>query len=93
MIKYSLRCSNGHVFDEWFSSMADYDEKFEAGSLECPECGTKDVKKALMAPGVSTSGSLGKAQSNAGKAAQAKFGYCEGAKSCPAFGSSGCGCK
>ncbi len=50
MIHYSLQCTKGHVFGEWFASMADYDEKAEGGDLACPDCGDQKVEKALMAP-------------------------------------------
>lgn len=54
MIKYALRCGNGHGFEGWFSAIADYDAQAEAGKLECPVCGSADVEKALMAPNVTT---------------------------------------
>jgi hypothetical protein len=50
MIKYTLTCPEGHTFDSWFSSGADYDRLAAAGHVSCP-----DVTKALMAPRVSTS--------------------------------------
>ncbi|MBF0354164.1 MAG: DUF1178 family protein [Alphaproteobacteria bacterium] len=52
MIRYSLTCSKGHVFEEWFDNMADYDTKAEKKKLLCPECGDKKVAKALMAPSI-----------------------------------------
>jgi hypothetical protein len=52
MILYSLQCSHEHVFDEWFSNSADYEARKAAGSLVCPECGDKEVAKAIMAPRV-----------------------------------------
>ena len=55
MIKYAMRCGDGHGFEGWFSSMADYDEQAELGQLSCPACGSGDVGKALMAPAVRTS--------------------------------------
>lgn len=54
MIVFSLRCSKGHTFDEWFASSAEYEAKSEAGGLACPECGDGEVKKAIMAPRVSS---------------------------------------
>lgn len=56
MIKYSLECAKGHVFDEWFDNMADYDKKLTRKALACPECGSKKVQKSLMAPNLKTSG-------------------------------------
>ena len=43
MILYSLQCSQGHGFDEWFSNSAEYDSRKDGGELTCPECGDKDV--------------------------------------------------
>ena len=56
MIHYTLRCSQGHHFDDWFASSADFDAKVAAGDLTCPECGDGRIAKAIMAPSV-TSGS------------------------------------
>lgn len=53
MILYSLQCGNGHVFDEWFASGADYEAKAKARDIACPDCGGTDVRKAIMAPNVS----------------------------------------
>jgi hypothetical protein len=52
MIKYRLQCGEGHQFDEWFRSMSAYDERKTADDLCCPDCGDKNVAKALMAPTV-----------------------------------------
>jgi hypothetical protein len=55
MIKYALICELEHEFEGWFSSSSAYDEQAGAGLVECPECGTSQVRKALMAPAVKTS--------------------------------------
>ncbi|WP_349435590.1 DUF1178 family protein [Pararhizobium sp. A13] len=55
MIKYTLSCDNGHSFDGWFSSSADFDRQAELGLVSCPACGSVSVAKGLMAPAVSTS--------------------------------------
>lgn len=52
MIRYSLQCADGHLFDEWFDSMADYDHQAEAHRLTCPDCGSHDVAKAIVAPNI-----------------------------------------
>lgn len=54
MIRYSLACTGGHVFDGWFRSSIDYDRQAGKGLLTCPVCGSRDVGKALMAPAVAT---------------------------------------
>ncbi len=55
MIKYTLKCADGHEAESWFQSAAAYDKLSEAGRLSCPVCGTGDVAKSLMAPKVRTS--------------------------------------
>lgn len=55
MIVFDLKCSKGHTFEDWFGSNQEYESMKEMGELECPECGDKDVTKALMAPAVATS--------------------------------------
>ena len=52
MIKYSLRCSEGHEFEAWFSNSAAYETQAAARQILCPNCGTDRVRKALMAPNV-----------------------------------------
>ncbi|MEM9840740.1 MAG: DUF1178 family protein [Pseudomonadota bacterium] len=52
MIKYSLRCTEDHRFEGWFSSSADFDRQKEEGLLSCPVCGTSNVSKAPMAPAI-----------------------------------------
>lgn len=50
MIKYSLRCAEGHDFESWFASADAYDALAEAGRLSCAVCGHAGVEKAMMAP-------------------------------------------
>lgn len=54
MIRYALRCSEGHGFESWFQSAAGFDGLQGAGHLTCPVCGRADVVKAVMAPAVAT---------------------------------------
>lgn len=57
MIIFDLRCApQGHVFEGWFGSSADYEEQQARGLLSCPLCGTSEVGKALMAPAVAAKG-------------------------------------
>ncbi len=56
MIRYDLRCANGHGFDAWFRDSAGYDDERAAGRVQCPLCGVCDVEKALMAPAVPAKG-------------------------------------
>jgi hypothetical protein len=52
MIKFSLHCHKGHTFDSWFNSSAVFDKMAKRGQLDCPDCGSHKVTKALMAPNV-----------------------------------------
>jgi hypothetical protein len=52
MIKYALTCDHDHGFEGWFGSSADYDDQSARGLLECPVCGSKAVRKQIMAPAV-----------------------------------------
>ena len=52
MIKYSLRCSEGHEFEAWFSNSAAYETQVAARQILCPNCGSDRIEKALMAPNV-----------------------------------------
>ena len=54
MIRFSLKCANGHSFDSWFQSSEAFDTLQNSGKLECAVCGASDVQKSLMAPRVST---------------------------------------
>ena len=52
MIRYALLCEHDHDFEGWFGASSDYDEQHVRGLLECPVCGSKAVRKAIMAPAV-----------------------------------------
>ena len=52
MIRYALRCDQGHDFDSWFQSAEAYDGLKTRKLVECPDCGTAKVEKSLMAPKV-----------------------------------------
>jgi hypothetical protein len=53
VIRYALVCEHGHDFEGWFGASADYEDQHARGLLECPVCGSKAVRKAIMAPAVS----------------------------------------
>lgn len=52
MIRYDLRCSQGHTFDGWFKDSDAFDKLARNGLVECPVCGGTEVSKQLMAPAV-----------------------------------------
>lgn len=47
MIVFDLRCSKGHIFEDWFYNSDDLAEKIEEGLVRCPYCGDTKVKKIL----------------------------------------------
>lgn len=53
MIKYSLTCAEGHVFESWFQSGAAFETLRDSGRLSCTTCGSTEVTKTVMAPAVS----------------------------------------
>lgn len=59
MIVYRLRCDAGHEFDGWFRSGDAFDAQSKAGQVECAECGSNAVSKAIMAPNVAKGVSRG----------------------------------
>lgn len=54
MIHYALRCEHGHGFDGWFRDAASFGKQARRGLLECPNCGSTKVDRALMAPAVAS---------------------------------------
>jgi len=62
MIIFDLKCAaQGHVFEGWFGSSADYEEQQRRGLVSCPLCGSSEVAKAVMAPAVGAKGNRGSA--------------------------------
>lgn len=54
MIKYQLCCKKDHEFEGWFPSSSGFDEQVARGLVECPHCGSIDVRRALMAPNLAS---------------------------------------
>jgi len=52
MIRYALVCEHEHGFEGWFGSSGDYDDQSGRGLVDCPVCGSKAVRKQIMAPAV-----------------------------------------
>lgn len=52
MIRYTLKCSDGHSFESWFQSADAFDALAAKGLVSCAICGGTEVSKALMAPRV-----------------------------------------
>ena len=52
MIHYDLICKHGHLFDGWFTNSTAYDEQRSKSTVVCPQCGTAEIDKQIMAPGI-----------------------------------------
>lgn len=52
MIAYQLQCRNGHGFEGWFPDSAAFDAQAADGKLVCPNCNSRKVEKAVMAPAI-----------------------------------------
>ncbi|RED38318.1 hypothetical protein BJ123_10467 [Rhodopseudomonas thermotolerans] len=50
MIRYSLRCDKGHLFESWFQSSSAYESQVRRKLVSCPQCNSVKVEKAIMAP-------------------------------------------
>ncbi len=60
MIVFDLKCApQGHVFEGWFGSTADYETQKGRGLVSCPICGAGEIDKAPMAPAVGAKGNQG----------------------------------
>jgi hypothetical protein len=55
VIRYSLACVGEHRFEAWFSNSKAYDTQRKKELVECPVCGSHDVRKQIMAPAVRAS--------------------------------------
>ena len=52
MIRFSLKCKDGHVFEAWFRNGDTYERQAKRGEVRCPDCGSLKVTKAIMAPAI-----------------------------------------
>ena len=55
MIRFHLKCDQGHAFESWFQSGEAFDKLSAAGMVNCATCGSAKIAKSMMAPAVSTS--------------------------------------
>ena len=53
MIKYNLKCSNGHEFKSWFSDSSEFDKLNKKKLLECIYFSSNKIQKSIMSPMVS----------------------------------------
>ena len=52
MIRFALKCENEHRFESWFQSGSAFDALLDRALVSCPDCGSTDIAKDLMAPKV-----------------------------------------
>lgn len=71
MIRYALRCEQGHDFDGWFRSAEGFDSLCAAGQVSCSVCGSNTVAKAPMAPAIPARDDRRPVPAPAGKVEQA----------------------
>ena len=53
MIKYNLKCNDGHEFESWFSNSEEFDKLNKKKLLECIYCSSKKINKSIMSPRIS----------------------------------------
>lgn len=49
MIVFDLLCEEGHRFEGWFASAAEFASQTERHLLQCPSCGSGEVKRVPSA--------------------------------------------
>jgi hypothetical protein len=54
MILYNLKCPQNHIFEAWFKDSGTYDKQAKRKHIECPVCSDTAIKKAIMAPRLSS---------------------------------------
>ena len=55
MIKYNLKCQNGHEFESWFPHSIEFEKLNKKKLLECIYCSSKKIEKSIMSPMISSS--------------------------------------
>jgi hypothetical protein len=56
VIRYNLHCERGHAFESWFQNSGAYDSQRKRRLIDCPQCGSTKIDKAIMAPKISRGG-------------------------------------
>jgi hypothetical protein len=67
MIVFDLLCSNGHPFEGWFASSADFTSQKSNGLLQCPTCASGEVKRVPSAARLNLGASAPEPAPSAGK--------------------------
>ena len=47
MIKYNLKCNEGHEFESWFSNSNEFENLNKKMLLECIYCSSKNIQKSI----------------------------------------------
>ena len=47
---FDLGCARDHSFEGWFASAEEYESQLARGLIECPVCGTHEVRRLPSAP-------------------------------------------
>ena len=55
MIVYDLVCEKEHQFESWFKNSSAYDFLRKGKKISCPICNSTKIRKAPMAPNISSS--------------------------------------
>lgn len=45
MVIYDISCENEHQFEGWFNEPGDFAHQLELGQLDCPVCGSHELRK------------------------------------------------
>ncbi|WP_303784909.1 DUF1178 family protein [Azovibrio restrictus] len=54
MIIFDLSCEQGHRFEGWFASHADFEAQQERGLVLCPQCNSRQVRRIPSASHIAT---------------------------------------
>ena len=54
MIKFDLKCYNGHIFEASFDDSKSFEVQRKKKLIECPFCLSCKISKSIMAPNVSS---------------------------------------
>ncbi|AVT12262.1 DUF1178 family protein [Paracidovorax avenae] len=76
-----LHCALDHAFEGWFASEADFQDQLARGLVECPLCGSREVRKVLSAPRLNLKSSAGTSVAGHGAPVQAGQAMPSGASS------------
>ncbi|HEY7611071.1 MAG TPA: DUF1178 family protein [Alphaproteobacteria bacterium] len=69
MIRFTLKCPDGHEFEAWFRNGDTYERQAKRGEVRCPDCGSPKVTKAIMAPSIAKGGRRAPAEAPAAEPA------------------------